>query len=158
MNTGLIASRYANALLLLTKESGRGEQVCEQIRGILASPDDMPAEFEPDLEKLIALLKKNGRLEYLKFVLRSFVSLYFSSEGICLATLTTAIPAPGLGKKLCNLVTGLTGYRIVLDSRVDPSIIGGFVLDVDDNLFDASVRTQIETIRREFIEKNTRIV
>lgn len=158
MNTGLIASRYANALLLLTKESGRGEQVCKQVRRILASPDDMPAEFEPDLEKLIALLKKNGRLEYLKFVLRSFVSLYFSSEGICLATLTTAIPAPGLGKKLCDLVSGLSGYRIVLDSRVDPSIIGGFVLDVDDNLFDASVRTQIETIRREFIEKNTRIV
>lgn len=158
MNTGLIASRYANALLLLTKESGRGEQVCKQVRRILVSPDDMPAEFEPDLEKLIALLKKNGRLEYLKFVLRSFVSLYFSSEGICLATLTTAIPAPGLGKKLCNLVTGLTGYRIVLDSRVDPSIIGGFVFDVDDNLFDASVKTQIETIRREFIEKNTRIV
>lgn len=158
MNTGLIASRYANALLLLTKESGRGEQVCEQVRRILASPEDMPSAFEPDLEKLIALLKKNGRLEYLKFVLRSFVSLYFSSEGICLATLTTAIPAPELGKKLCNLVTGLTGYRIVLDSRVDPSIIGGFVFDVDDNLFDASVKTQIETIRREFIEKNTRIV
>lgn len=158
MNTGLIASRYANALLLLTKESGRGEQVCKQVRGILACPDDMPAEIEPDLAKLIALLKKNGRLEYLKFVLRSFVSLYFESEGICLATLTTAIPAPELGKKLCDLVSGLSGYRIVLDSRVDPSIIGGFVLDVDDNLFDASVRTQIETIRREFIEKNTRIV
>lgn len=158
MNTGLIASRYANALLLLTKESGRGEQVCKQVRRILASPDDMPAEFEPDLEKLIALLKKNGRLEYLKFVLRSFVSLYFSSEGICRATLTTAIPAPELENKLCDLVSGLSGYRIVLDSRVDPSIIGGFVFDVDDNLFDASVKTQIETIRREFIEKNTRIV
>lgn len=158
MNTGLIASRYANALLLLTKESGRGEQVCKQVRRILACPDDMPAEIEPDLAKLIALLKKNGRLEYLKFVLRSFVSLYFESEGICLATLTTAIPATELGKKLCDLVSGLSGYRIVLDSRVDPSIIGGFVLDVDDNLFDASVKTQIETIRREFIEKNTRIV
>ena len=158
MNTGIIASRYARALLLLTEESGRGEQVCNQIRALLAAPDDMPEKFEPDLEKLIVLLKKNGRTEYLKFILRSFVDKYYESTGTCLASLTTAVPAPELGKKLCDLVTRLTGYRIILETNVDPSIIGGFIFDVDDNIFDASVKTQIETIRREFIEKNTRIV
>ena len=158
MNTGIIASRYANALLLLTEESGRGEQVCNQIRALLAAPDKMPDKLEPDLERLLVLLKKNGRTEYLKFIFRSFVDRYFESTGTCLAKLVTAVPAPDLGKKLCDLVSRLTGYRIILEASVDPSIIGGFVFDVDDNIFDASVKTQIETIRREFIEKNTRIV
>lgn len=158
MNTGIIASRYANALLLLTQESGRGEQVCTQIRSLLADPRSVPAPLEPDLEKLILLLKKNGRLEYLRFVLRSFVGKYYNSVGMCLASLTTAVPAPGLDKKLGDLVSSLTGLKVLVESNVDPSVMGGFVLDVDNYLFDASVRTELETIRRELIEKNTRIV
>ena len=158
MNTGAIASRYAGALLLLTQESGRGEQVCAQIRGILADPDSMPAALEPDLEKLIVLLKTNGRLEYLKFVLHSFVDKYLESVNTCQATLVTAVPAPELGERLRSLVSERLGRRIILNTRVDPSIIGGFVLDVDNYMFDASVKSQIETIRREFIAKNTRIV
>ncbi len=159
MNTGIIASRYAQALLLLTRESGRGEQVCNQIRAILDSPGDaLPSSYEPDLEKLLALLKKNGRLDYLKFILRSFVEKYYESVGIGLATLTTAVPAPELGEKLCNLVYEATGFKVLLDSRTDPSIIGGFVFDVEDHVFDASVKSQLDKLRRDFIEKNTRIV
>lgn len=158
MNTGIVASRYATALLLLTQESGRGEQVCNQIRSILADPEHMPAALEPDLEKLIILLKENDRLDHLKFVFRSYVGKYYESVNTCLATLVTAVPAPGLGERLRDFVSERLGCKVILDTKVDPSIIGGFVLDVDDYMFDASVKSQIETIRREFIAKNTRIV
>ena len=158
MNTGIIASRYAGALLLLTQESGRGEQVCAQARALLADPSAPTGPLEKDLEQLVVLLKKNGRLDYLKFVLSSFVDKYCESAGLCLANLVTAVPAPGLDARLSDLIGSLTGLEVMVESSVDPSVMGGFTLEVDNHLFDASVRTELETIRRELIEKNTRIV
>lgn len=158
MNTGIISKRYANALLLLTQESGRGEQVCEQIRSLLRNPDNMPERLEPDLEKLVSLLSRNGREEYLKFIFQSYVRLYCHSAGVRVAHLTTAVPAPDLGRTLCELITSHTGYRVILETTVDPGIVGGFVFEFDDYLVDASVRSQIETVRRQFVEKNTRLV
>ena len=50
------------------------------------------------------------------------------------------------------------GCKIVFESSVDPSLVGGFLVVVDDYLLDASVRSQIETVRRQFITQNNRIV
>ncbi|MCQ2156975.1 MAG: F0F1 ATP synthase subunit delta [Bacteroidales bacterium] len=158
MNSGVISSRYANAFLRLTQESGRGEQVCEQVRTLLRDPESMPEKMEPDLEKLILLLRRNGREDHLKFILRSFVDRYYDSVNARLAHLTTAVPSPGLGEKLCGLVAENSGLRVVLETSVDPDIIGGFVFEIDDYILDASVRSSIEKIRRELIEKNNRIV
>lgn len=158
MNTGIISSRYARALLLLTQETGRGEQVCNQIRSLLSDPDRIPENLEPDLEKIIALLARNGREDYLKFVLNSFVGMYYRSAGVLLAHLTTAVPAPGLGEKLTGLVSSRTGFKVLLETAVDPDIVGGFVFDIDDYRLDASVRSSIDAVRRQFIDKNKRLV
>ncbi|MBQ3975977.1 MAG: F0F1 ATP synthase subunit delta [Bacteroidales bacterium] len=45
-----------------------------------------------------------------------------------------------------------------LNVKLDPSLIGGFRLVVDDLLLDASVSSQLEKLRRQFIEKTSRIV
>lgn len=158
MNTGVISSRYARAFLQLTQESGRGAQVCEQVRLLLRNPDQMPSELEPDLLKLIVLLRRNGREDHLKFILRSFLDLYCQSAGMRIAHLTTAVPAPGLGEKLCNLVSSRSGLKIVLESSVNPEIIGGFIFEIDGYAMDASVKSSIENIRRQLIDKNNRIV
>jgi len=158
MNTGVISSRYAKALLLLTQESGRGEQVFEQVRALLRDPDVAPSPLEPDLAKLVVLLQKNGRGSYLKYILNDFVRMYCYSTNIRLATLTTAVEAPGLADRLAGIISEKIGYRIVMDTKIDPDIIGGFVLDIDDYMLDASVLRQIETIKAQLIEKNNRIV
>jgi F-type H+-transporting ATPase subunit delta len=41
---------------------------------------------------------------------------------------------------------------------VDPKILGGFIFEIDDYRLDASVATQFEKIKKQFIEKNKRIV
>lgn len=159
MNTGAIAKRYAKALLLQTQDSGRGEQVFGQVRSMLASPDAaLPQALEPDIQKLVALLVRNGRQDYLKFILHSFLGLYCKAEGICRATLTTAVPSPELAVKMEKLLASKTGGRVLLEQKVEPDLIGGFILDVEEFMLDASVRNRIETIRRQFVEKNTRIV
>ena len=150
--------RYARALLLLTQESGRGSQVCAQVRSLLATPDTIPSPLEPDLEKLIVLLSNNGRTEYLKYILRSYITLYCKSVGLVTAHLTTAVPAPELSEKLKALVAEKTGCEMELETTIDPDIVGGFIFDVQDLRLDASVRSRIEKVRRQFIEKNTRLV
>ena len=50
------------------------------------------------------------------------------------------------------------GGDVLIESDVNPELLGGFTLEVDDYLLDASVRRQIETIRRQFVIQNNRIV
>lgn len=154
MNSGVVATRYARALLLLTEESGRGEQVFAQARQLLKDPSVVPQPLEPDLARLSALLKRNGRGELLRLILADYIRLWCRSTGTKLVHLTTAVEAPELPGQISELLGG----KVFIDSEIDPSIEGGFTVILDDVMLDASVRGQIERIKRQFIERNQRIV
>ena len=158
MNTGIISSRYATALLRYTQETGGGERVCAQVRRLLEHPEERPAALEPELERFVRLLVKNGRLGEVRFIFRSFIAMYYRSRGIRVARLTTAVPAQELEQKLRSMLERQLGCEVLLESDVDPDLLGGFTLEVGDYLLDASVRRQIETIRRQFVISNNRIV
>lgn len=154
MNTGVISSRYARALLLLTQESGRGEEVFSQARALLKDPSRVPEPLEPDLTRLVMLLRKNGRERYLRFVLNDFIRLWCKSTGAHLVNLVMAAPDPALPDRISALIGG----KVYIDTETDPSIEGGFTVILDDVMLDASVRGQIERIKRQLIERNSRIV
>jgi F-type H+-transporting ATPase subunit delta len=59
---------------------------------------------------------------------------------------------------LGDLVREHTGGQALIDVEVDPSLIGGFIFDIDDAMIDTSVASQLEAIRLQYIEKNRRIV
>lgn len=158
MNSGIISSRYAKALLLFVNETGNGEAVYNQIRQVLQNPDPMPEQWEPELQKFIGMLVRNGRTEYVKYIFHSFIDMYNASRGRTLAHLKTAVPAPYLEDRLKPMLSGKLGGEVLLDVSVDPGLIGGFVLTIDDKMLDASVLRQIEKIRGEFLDKNKRIV
>ncbi len=158
MNTGIIASRYASALLRYTQETGGGERVCAQVRRMLEHPDQDPGPLEPELERFTRLLVRNGRLEDVRFIFRSFIAMYYHSLGIQLARLTTVIPSEELERKLHAKLEKQFGTKILIETKVDPELIGGFTLEIGNYLLDASVRRQIETIRRQFVIQNNRIV
>jgi F-type H+-transporting ATPase subunit delta len=46
----------------------------------------------------------------------------------------------------------LKGKSIEMRSNVDPSIIGGLIVQVDDQLFDASIKHDLQVIKKQFIE------
>ena len=155
MNTGVITTRYATALLKWVDETGRSEQVCSQVLRILRDPEALSEPLVPELQSLVSLLARNGRTSYLKYVLITFLRLHNEEHHIKLATLCTAVPSPQTEEQVRKL---LEGSKVIFDTRVDPSLIGGFVLKVDDMLLDASVSSQLSEIRRQFITKNRRIV
>ncbi len=206
MNTGIIATRYATALLKLVEETGSGEAVAAQVQVIEKALDEVPdfrravddpavaavqkiSLFEAslkdsmaqELHKFLELLIRNGRIGDVRLVLTTFVTEYYRSRHIKRARLVVADPAlldpeptpsdpvpvegslrqaqrPALESHLRDLVEKQTGCRLILKTEVNPSLIGGFVFEVEDTVLDASVSRQLDFIRRQFIEKNRRIV
>ena len=158
MNTGAITKRYATALLRLTEENGSGERVCDQVLRMLRNPSSLPSPMEPDLQNFLSLLVRNGRAPYLQRVLRTFVDLYCESAGLSHVILTSAVPSEALEKRVRESIESSTGNKVLLEAEVDPSLIGGYRVEVGGMMLDASVRRQFELLERNFIEKNNRIV
>lgn len=206
MNTGIIATRYATALLKLVEETGSGELVAAQVQVIEKALDEVPdfrravddpavaavqkiSLFEAslkdsmaqELHKFLELLIRNGRIGDVRLVLTTFATEYYRSRHIKRARLVVADPAlldpeptpsdpvpvegslrqaqrSALESRLRDLVEKQTGCKLILKTEVNPSLIGGFVFEVEDTVLDASVSRQLDFIRRQFIEKNRRIV
>lgn len=156
MNSGVISSRYARTLLKLTRQTGRGEAVCAQAETVLKNPDALRSiTLEEDLEKFVALMARNSRLEFVRPALSTFVRLYRREAGIKQVRLVCAVPSAALEEKIRSLIEKKTGCRVLLETVVDPAIEGGFVLEIDDTRLDASVRGQLERIRRAFVASNS---
>ena len=158
MNQGAVASRYAKAFLELVKESGRGEQVFAQVRALLKDASSAPQPLEPDIEKLVLLLRRNRRLDCLKFVLNDFVRMWCEANHIVVARLVCAVASPDLPARAEELIASRTGCRVILDCSVDAELLGGFVLELENETLDASVRRQLDDIRRQLVQKNNRII
>ncbi len=184
MSAGVIASRYALALLKLVDETGNGETVVRQAESLLDSMSRIPelaaaeeeemsvplesklnlmetALGEPvsdELRRLVTVLYRNRRIGVIRLALHSFISGYYSSRKIVRGTLTVASPAVDLESRIRELVARKEGWTLKLRTEVNPELIGGFVLELEDFRLDASVSGQLASIRKQFEDKNRRIV
>ena len=158
MNSGVISSRYARALLRYAASTGRADAVYAQVCSLLEDPSGSARKLEPELERFVALVAGHGRQDLLREMLNSFAEQYRRERGIRVASLVTAVASPELEERLSTLLRERTGCTLEMHVKVDPALIGGFVLKVDDLMLDASVSRQLELIRRQFIQKNNRIV
>lgn len=158
MNTGILSTRYARALYEYCEETGGAERVFKQVYILLRHPEHTPERLEPELERFVTLLVKNGRLEYVKFILRSYLRMYCDSRGMKFVSISSAVHIHGLTRKIRRIVEEKFQCKALIEDTVDPNLIGGFVVRVNDLMIDASVRNQIESIRRHFIVQNNRIV
>ncbi len=185
MNTGIIASRYADALLKYVKETGEGEIVYRQA-GILenalrATPEllrfldsstmlnrsDRLALVQKalgdeklckSLSRFLELVIEHGRIPYLQYILYYFRARWCNEQGVSLATLTVSAPSPELEKRICEMFKDYTGKHLELKTTVNPDLIGGFVFEVADRRIDASVSRQLAELKRQFISGNDRLV
>lgn len=175
MNSARIAVRYAKALFDLALERGVIDtvysdmktvgQLCamEEVKAVINNPvisqqkrkDIILALTGAGTDRLttsfIELIFSHGRGEYLAAAARNFIDLTRRHRGIRQVTLTTAVPVTGrLKEEMATLISGREKETIEFMEQVDPSVIGGFILRVDDAYIDASVRNRLNRYRKEF--------
>lgn len=186
MDVGVLAVRYAKALLGYARDEGVAEKVytlSDRVLQCFAQNPTLSAALEDPLlsseEKLkllstiasgdgkegmvmlryFSLMIEKRREAYLASSLRSYMDLYRKSEGIVVVKIITAVPLEKeMEDKILSRVSSMLGKRIELQKSVDPSIEGGFIFDIDDYRLDASVASRLRQIRRQLIDKNRRIV
>lgn len=155
---GEISTRYARALLKYAASQGVKREVYHEVQSLLEGDFSDNQPLSRELTRFVSLVKESGRLDYIRQIFKTFLSMYRESENILLASLITAVPIPGLEEKLKTLLEQQSGKKVIIHSRLDPSIIGGFVLKTDQLMLDASMKRRIEKIRKEYLISTNRIV
>lgn len=101
---------------------------------------------------LASLAFNSGRERFLPSIARNYISLSRKKKGIAEVVLTTAIEPDAKTMEILRKEISMTlGMGIDLKEIVDPDIMGGFIVRVDDRLFDASVRERLKKIGKEII-------
>jgi len=177
MNYSAIAVRYSKALLSLAEEKGILDEVQKDI-SLIQSVCNTEHEFKRLLDfpvipaskkigiftevfgkkintltlEFLKLIANNRRESHLFLMTYAFLSLYKAKQGIKTVTFTSVGKIDDtVRKSIRDLVKKHYNADIELVEKIDNEIIGGFVLRVDDEQFDASVANQLEKIKREFI-------
>ena len=183
MNIGVVSKRYAKALLDFAMAKGNEKKVYQEVEtlaGHFANVPDLKRTIEnpvltrkakldllveasggnvsEEMKRFLKLVIDGKREKFLHFMTWSFIDQYRERKHILMGKLTTAVEAPELVKHLEKLGSLKTDSNVVIKSNIDPSIIGGYIMEIDGYRLDASVANQLRNIRRQFIDKNRRIV
>ncbi len=175
MNEGLIARRYASAMLKVAEERRAAGEVYERMKrfeeNYVSHPDLHKALVNPlvpawDKEALVALaagveggelfmrgvrlLLRNHREMYIRSIGLMYQQLYRKAHGIGRVRIISVAPLDvGTLQRVKKLVLG-SGYREVeLLEETDLSLIGGFVVQIDSHRLDCSVRGELRRLAEE---------
>jgi len=100
----------------------------------------------------IRLLINKAREEHLPEIVTAFITQYNTMNGIHIIKLSTAeMVSDSLKEAIVNKIKGETSLqKIELNTAVKPELIGGFVLEFDNNLVDASIARDLRDIKKQF--------
>ena len=100
-------------------------------------------------KNLLRLVAENNRAHNLDGIALKVKELYHEHLGLAEAIATTAVPiTPELEKEILAKVATLTDKKVTLLNKVDPEIIGGFIIRLDDIQLNASVAHQLNTLKQ----------
>ncbi len=179
MQNPRLASRYAKSLLDLAVERNSLEEtlsdvqlldsICSQSQEfvlMLRSPvipgqkkiaviNAVVSDKMKELTKaFVTLLVNKGREETLPEIAKAFIDQYKVLKNIRTVNVITATP---MDEKMKGVITGkvnsfLPNANIEMNTYVDEDLIGGFILEVEGQLFDASVKTKLNHIKSNIVD------
>jgi F-type H+-transporting ATPase subunit delta len=176
MNDSKISVRYSRALFQSAIENDILDKVnqdmililelCKvpELKDFLHNPVIPPSKkklifhkiFNGNIEKitisLIDLVVTNGRESFIPAMARVFIHNTLKYKGITESVLTTAVEAnEKIKNQIVALVSDIFKTKVDMKANVDSEIIGGFILQVDDNYIDASIRNKLRKVGKELI-------
>lgn len=175
MTEQIVSTRYANAILDIAERESLTKDIIsdfEVLRKMLLSSKELlnliksPIIAELHKKKVfqellsnrvnkltmnfVLLLINKGRIELLPSILIQFINLYNLHNNRVKAKITSAseLTEP-LKSKMMLKLTEMTGKIILPEYKTDKSIKGGISIQIDDWVYDATIKTQLELLRKQ---------
>ena len=174
MDNGLIPKRYAKALYKFALEKGETKRIYELSKRVIEAFRENPDlqkvlsnPFIPDSDKekllitaaggedpifkqFVLLILSQKRVEYARDMMLAYRDIYRHENHISQAKISTAVKLDEARMlKLRNLVKdAFKDATLEFTEAVDPSLIGGFKIDVDSVRMDASLSNELEQLRQ----------
>lgn len=177
MNFTKSSVRYATALLDLCLEQGKVEEVeadlirftvmlsgSKELKILFSSPvirDDKKMaiykmlfeEFNPITISFFNLVTKNGREHLLPEIAHQFDRLLKKQRNIVTGTITSSIALDAKTKQsILDKIASTFEGTLALDEVVNESLLGGFIIRIDDKQIDASVSSKLKTMKQELVK------
>lgn len=168
------AARYAKALFAIAREGGASEAVGRDLglfrqvfgaepdlRAVLMRPWVKPPERRAvaaavaqragcgqTVQDFIGLVAARGRMDHLEEIVEAFGGLVDGAAGRVRAVVRTAVPLTEDEKRrLGGRLEAALGKQVLLEERVDRSLLGGFVAQIGSLILDGSLDGQLQRMR-----------
>lgn len=174
-----VASRYAKSLIDLAEERNSLEKIKEdiqsfvrivkensQLHAVLRNPIVGPdkkfailnqifgSSIDPMILSFFKIVVNKGRSEILYATGKELLNEYNRRKEIYKATVTSAVPLSAENiKEIEQVVKDATKGEVILETKVDPNLIGGFILKVGDKQFDTSISGSLSKLKKEFAQR-----
>ena len=179
MNNPRLAGRYAKSLLDLATEQNQVEAVCNDMRWLnticKSNPDFVAVLNSPIIKSdkkqaiieaitngrvailtsaFIQLLVRKTRESNLPEIVTAYVDQYNAINNIQKVKITTAAPlADGLKQVImANVKSAMPAQNFEIETIVKDELIGGFTLETNGQLVDASILRDLKDIRKQFMD------
>jgi F-type H+-transporting ATPase subunit delta len=171
-----VARRYARALIDVAGESGSLDRVADQLEafcmalqqspelsgalldpgfsrdqkiGVLQAVLQAAGGADPLFENLLKLLVERNRLSYLPDIARLYRDMADVRAGRVRGKVTSAAPlARESLERLVHSLERITQRSIVVETQVDPSLLGGVAAQVGSVIYDGTLKTQLEELKQ----------
>ena len=174
MDNGKISVRYARALFQIAQEQGCEDAVYEglthfahnyllaiaQFNEVLADPIVEKEEkvkllemavgepMHDSLKQFITFVVEQQREDKMFFIAMKYMEMYRRKHNILNTQLTTATELPETTlDKIKAYVEQTFNVEAEMEVKIDPSLIGGFILDIENSRMDASVAGQLNALK-----------
>lgn len=173
-----VARRYAQALFKASEARDLLDTLAGDLRGLDALLRDHPRlrhflispqigekakrelianlfadRAHPLVVELLYLLMEKKRLPLLGQIIEGYRDLLEEHREIVRAEVTTATPVPSeLEERLVRALERRIGKTVLLEKRIDASILGGMMVRIGDQILDRSIRHAFEAIRERLME------
>jgi len=104
----------------------------------------------------LQVLNNHDRLDLLRHVVTAYRTIHDQKAGRIIAEVRSAVSLTDEQRhRLLETVREVSAREPVLHETIDPSLLGGLVVQVGDWVYDASVRTKLDTLRNQLIERSS---
>ena len=108
-------------------------------------------QVKEDVLHLLLLMAQKDRTSQIPFIASEFDRLLQLHRKEAIGEVVSAVPlSDAQNKQLAEQLLRVTGFKVRLQHKVDPALLGGLVVRVGDHMIDSSVATQLNLLKERF--------